>query len=378
LENTDALRYNDEGAPAPMSMRFEQIKATLAPATAIVVWRTHERAGNGGSRTVEGFQGNAGATADSATATTLTDSGAFASGSFAGGYVAIVSGTGVGQMRSISSSTADTLTLGSSWTVTPDATSQYVAVKAGNQMIAISRERAFWLEETTTALGFSYFERAESVLDIRRGVRLMPSSHHFMSADNNAFNGTGDDLSSDDGNLGYYASGFWRVRQDATDPRLPLDGTQPNQLVSISGTVGSATANTLTDTGAFTSQDLSALPVNYRLNNPTQRGSEYIVTITGRTWQQQTRRISTNNDDTHARGDWGVTPARVTASRCKDLRLPGGDQPAERLLANWNNRAATADAALGTPAPSSTSWSGSPTTARSRATTLRNAAMSPA
>ncbi len=345
LEDTDALRYSDEGAPAPMNLRFEQINATFDPPTSITAWRTHERAGNGGSRTVEGFQGDAGATADSATATTLTDSGAFASGSFAGGYVAIVSGTGVGQMRSIASSTSNTLTLTGSWTVTPNATSQYVAVQAGNQMIAISRDRAYWLEETTTALGFSYFQRAESVLDIRRGVRLIPSAHHFLSADNQAFNSIGDDLSPDDGNLGYYASGFWRVRQDGTDPRLPLDGTQPDPLVYLSGTVGSATANTLTDTGAFTGEDLSALPVNYRLNNPTQRGIEYIVAITGGTGYKQTRRISTNDNDTlTTEEDWGVTPAPGDTFEVYQIYgFPEAINPPSGFSANWNNRAATAD-----------------------------------
>jgi hypothetical protein len=82
----------------------------------------------------------------------------------------------------------------------------------GNQMIAISRERGFWMEETTTALGFSYFQRSENVLDIRRGVRLIPSAHHFMAADNNSFNGIGADLSADDGNTGDQSGGNGNLR----------------------------------------------------------------------------------------------------------------------------------------------------------------------
>jgi len=345
LENTDTLRYSDEGSPAPLNLRFEQIKPTSGAATAISAWRSHERGGNGGSRTIEAFQGNVGATADSGTATTLTDSGAFVSGSFGGGYVAIIGGAGIGQMRAVASSDANTLTLSGTWTITPNNTSQYVAVKAGNPMIAISRERAFWMEETTTALGFSYFQRSENVLDIRRGVRLIPSAHHFMAADNNTFNGIGVDLSADDGNTGYYASGFWRVRQDATDPRLPLDGTQPNQLVLIDGTVGSAGAGSLTSTGSFTGQDLSALPVNYRLDNPTQQGSEYIVTITTGTGHKQTRRIETNDDDTLTlEEDWGVTPAPGDTFEVYEVYgFPEAINPSSGYTGNWNNRAATAD-----------------------------------
>lgn len=344
-EDTDTLRYNDEGAPAALDLRFEGIKATSGAVTNVSAWRSHERGGNGGSRTVEAFQGNVGGTADSATVSSLTDNGAFASGSFAGGYVAITNGTGIGQMREIASSTNNTLTLSGSWTVTPNNTSQYVAVNAAGQLVAISRERAFWMEETTTALGFSHFQRAEDVLDIRRGVRMIPSAHHFMAADNNGFNGIGTDLSSDGGNTGYYASGFWRVRQDGTDSRLPLDGTQPNQLVLIDGTVGSAAAGTLTSTGAFNGENLSALPYNYRLDDPSQRGSEYIVTITGGSGYKQTRRIATNDDDTLTlEENWGVIPAPGDLFEVYEVYgFPEAINPDNGYSGNWNNRAATAD-----------------------------------
>ncbi len=73
-EDTDALRYSDEGTPAALNLRFEGIKATGGGVSFISAWRSHERGGNGGSRTVEAFQGNLSGTADSGTATTLTDS----------------------------------------------------------------------------------------------------------------------------------------------------------------------------------------------------------------------------------------------------------------------------------------------------------------
>ena len=348
LEKTDALRYSDEGTPAPMSVRTEQIKETGGSAVPIIVWRTHERAGNGGSRTVEAFQGDAAGTADAATATSLTDTGAF-SGDFSNGFVAIVDGTGAGQMRPILSSTSDTLTLDAAdaWTTTPDDTSEYVAVQTGNDIVAISRERAFWLEESTTALGFALFQRAEDVLDIRRGVRLVPSTHNFPAADNQAFNGIGTNLGPGAGNIGYFSAGFSRVRQvvTPTDSRLPLDGSAANELVFVAGKVSSATADTLTTTGSFTGEDFSPPALNFRLDNPTQQGSEYIVTITGGAGYKQTRRIASNTDDTLTlEEDWGVTPSPGDLFEVYEIvAMPEAINPPAGYTANWNNKAATAD-----------------------------------
>ena len=293
LEKTKSLRYNDEGTPAPLSVRTDLIKDTGGAATSLLVWRTHERAGNGGSRTVEAFQGDAAGKVDSATATSLTDAGAF-SGDFSGGFVAIVGGTGAGQMRPIHSSTSNTLTLavGDAWTTTPNTTSEYVAVRSGNDIVVISRERAFWLEESTSVLGWSLFQRAESILDIRRGTRMMPTTHNFLAADNQPFNGIGTNLGDGTGNIGYWSGGFPRLRQGAspTDTRLPMDGTAANELVVLGGTVNSATANTLTDASAFTGKDFTPPAYNYRMDNPTEKGSEYIVTITAGDGYKQTRR----------------------------------------------------------------------------------------
>ncbi|MDI6857441.1 MAG: thrombospondin type 3 repeat-containing protein [Dehalococcoidia bacterium] len=107
-------------------------------------------------------------------------------------------------MRPIASNTDDTLTLagGDAWTTVPDSTSRYVAVKPGHDLIAISRDRVFWLEETTTLLGFARLERAENILDIRRAVRLMPNTHNFLAADNKPFNDIGTNLGPGTGNTG--------------------------------------------------------------------------------------------------------------------------------------------------------------------------------
>lgn len=347
LENADALRYNDEGTPAAVSMRSEILKGPTP--SSVIVWRTHERGGNGGSRTVEGFQGDVSGTAESGTLTSLDDTGAFAGKDFSGGYVAITAGTGVGQIRPIDSNIDDTLTLAGadSWTTTPDDTSEYTAAMSGRDIVLISRERVFWLEESTTLLGFSMFQRAEDILDVRRAVRLIPNTHNYLAADNQPFNGIGTDLSTGNGNIGYWSAGFSRVRQGAspTDTRLPMDGSVANELVVVSGTVGSATANTLTATGLFADKDFSPPGYNYRLDNPTEKGSEYIVAITSGSGYKQTRRIAGNDDDTLTlEEDWGVTPSIGDSFEVYEIvAIPEAINPSSGYSANWNNKAATAD-----------------------------------
>jgi len=348
LENTDSLRYNDEGTPAALRVRTEQILDSGGTPTPLLVWRTHERAGNGGSRTVEAFQGDTAGTPESATATSLTDTGAF-SGGFSGGYVAIVGGTGAGQMRPILSSTSDTLTLhgDDAWTTTPDTTSEYVAVRSGDDIVVISRERAFWLEESTSTAGWSLFQRAESILDIRRGTRMMPSTHNFFAADNQAFNGIGTNLGPGTGNIGYWSGGFSRVRQGGspTDTRLPMDGTAANELVVVGGIVEGATADTLTDAGVFTGKNFTPPAYNYRMDNPSQKGSEYIVTITGGAGYKQTRRIASNTDNTLTlEEDWGVVPSAGDLFEVYEIvATPEAINPGQGYTGSWNNKAATAD-----------------------------------
>jgi hypothetical protein len=65
-------------------------------------------------------------TASSGAATTLTDSTkTWTTNAWTNYQVVIVAGTGVGQTRTILSNTATALTVSTSWTTTPDATSQY-------------------------------------------------------------------------------------------------------------------------------------------------------------------------------------------------------------------------------------------------------------
>ncbi len=190
-------------------------------------------------------------------------------------------------------------------------------------------------------------QRAESILDIRRSTRLMPSTHNFFAADNQPFNGIGTDLGPGTGNIGYWSGGFSRVRQGSppTDTRLPMDGTAPSELVAISGTVDSASADTLTSAGAFAGRNLSPPPFNYRMDHPDEKGSEYVVTIVAGDGARQSRRIAGNTDDTLTLEEgWGFVPSPGDLFEVYEIvAMPETINPAQGYTANWNNKAATAD-----------------------------------
>lgn len=71
-------------------------------------------------------------TATSATSTTLTDTSlTLTTNQEEDNYVYITGGTGVGQLRRISSNTADTLTVASAWDTTPSTDSTYEIIHTG-------------------------------------------------------------------------------------------------------------------------------------------------------------------------------------------------------------------------------------------------------
>ncbi|HYC00545.1 MAG TPA: penicillin acylase family protein [Candidatus Limnocylindrales bacterium] len=342
-ENTDNVRYNDEGTPAQMKKRTEKILTGGASFRNVVFWRTHERGGNGGSRPVLDFVGDAEGTAEGGTATTLVDNQATFAAALIGGHVLITDGTGAGQIRAISGASGTTLTVATPFTTAPASGSVYVAVESGNDIIASAADSGAWLEESTTAWAFSLFQRAASAMDIREAVRLIPSTHNFFAADNQAFNGVGTDAGA--GNIGYQSSGYSRKRQDGSDKLLPLDGTVANPLLVASGAVVSATATTVTSTAGTFPGDLSPDPINFRYDNPTQQGQEFILSIISGTGGKQTRRIAANTTDTVTlEYPWGITPAPGDLFEVYEVvGMPEAMNPAEGYIANWNNKAGTAD-----------------------------------
>lgn len=73
-----------------------------------------------------GFKSFATGTATAGTGTTITNSSkAWATNQWVGYQLRITAGTGAGQIRHVMSNTATSLTVGLSWSVTPDSTSQY-------------------------------------------------------------------------------------------------------------------------------------------------------------------------------------------------------------------------------------------------------------
>lgn len=341
LEDVDAVRYVDEGTPAPLSKRSELFPRNGA---ARVFWRSHARNGNGGSRPVLDFLGDRTGTATGGNATQLVASGAF-DASLVGGHVAIIGGPGAGQIRAITAvPNADTLEVTTPFTTPPAAKSEYVVVGSTGKIIAVAIDSAAWFEETTSVLGFAKYQRATSILDIRAGTRLIPTTHNFFAADNLAWNAIGTDPGQP-GNIGFWSSGFSRVRQDGGDLRLPIDGALPNPLVDIAGAVDAATATTLTAAGAFAGRNLAPPAPNARYDDPVTVPSEFIVSITSGTGYKQTRRVAGNDNDTlTVESPFGVVPAGGDSFEVQEiLGMPEAVNPAEGYTANWNNKAATAD-----------------------------------
>ena len=344
--NFDLLRYDRHGQEAEMAMRIELVHRNTGAPVRVPIFRTNKVCSvNGcseGDRPVIAFTGTSSGTAGGATASTLVDPGA-GFGDLAGGHVAIVNGTGAGQMRVIESNSTTTLEVAEDWATSPDATSEYVVASAGEEITAVAVESPVWMEEGTTAAGFANHQRSASILEWRRGARFVPGSMNFYAADNQPYNGVGSDHGT--GNIGYVSAGFMRIRDASLDPRLPLDGTQPNAFDVVTGVVGSAGPASLSDTGAFAGLDMQAKPLNWVYDNPDDNGEEFIVVITAGDGYKQSRRISSNTDDTLSlEHGWGVIPSvGDTYAVYRVWATPEVINPAEGFTANWNNKQAVAN-----------------------------------
>jgi hypothetical protein len=338
------FNYDNHGSVEAMAKRIEIVHRPAGAPFEVPVFRTNVTAGNGGDRPVTAFSGDVAGRLESATATSVTDNQAtFTPGALVGGHLAIVDGTGAGQMRAITGNTADTITVGVAFATTPDSTSEYVAVEAGSNVTAVAFESILWMGEGQSAAGFSRYQKAQDVLDIREAVRFIPSTHNFFAVDNSGWNGLGSDHGQ--GNMYYGTSGLKRVRQSGPDPRLPIDGTAPNPFVVVSGTVDAAGPSSLTDTGAFGSFTFTQAAVNYTYDNPGDNGQEYVVAIVAGNGNRQVRRIVSNTGDTLSlEHPWGSIPgAGATYEVYEVWATPEAMNPIEGWTANWNNKQAKAN-----------------------------------
>jgi hypothetical protein len=346
-ENTDSVRYDDEGTPTPMAKRTETFQILFAPSTTRSFFRTHVRGTNAGTRPVASFIGDLSGTArPGSNATAVVTTGGLVAGAFAGGHVLLTQGPGAGQIRAILGNDAATLMIaaGDAFTTAPVAgATGFTAVRPGNSIVAVAVDFSFWREETATAYAFSRFQSAASVLDVRRIVRQVASTHNFNAVDNQPHDGVGTD-SPGKGNFGYWSAGFSPVRQGGVDPRLPIDGTGANPLTVFEGTVTSASANTLADAGGPFGIDLSPEPVNFAYDNPGNPGSEYLVKIVAGAGHMQTRRIASNTATTLTlEEDWGVVPAPGDRYEVMEtIAVPEAINPSEGYTANWNGKASRA------------------------------------
>src|SRR5207245_11025788 len=87
---------------------------------------------------------DAGAHTTSTTRQDTTKSGttAWTTDQWAGRVVTITAGTGAGQTNTVSSNTANTLTVSSAWTTTPDGTSKYVIAQTSTTLQDTTRSVA--------------------------------------------------------------------------------------------------------------------------------------------------------------------------------------------------------------------------------------------
>lgn len=98
----------------------------------ITTMQPHLKAGTGYEDTVSVEEVDSGTSTGSNTSTTLNDTGqSWSTDEYDGYCLIITNGTSAGEMREIASNTSTELTVTAAWTVTPDATSDYVICKKG-------------------------------------------------------------------------------------------------------------------------------------------------------------------------------------------------------------------------------------------------------
>ena len=338
------LRYNDEGAPAPLQ------NAGRRPSSAALASDRHPhllaeprpRRHHKGSRAqrLHRRQGGHGGQRH------RNDAGRrrrFDAG-YVGGYVAILDGTGTGTIRQISAVPTRTRSPSARrGPPRPTTRSVYIAVKAGNSILAAAIDSPTWLEETTAAIGFIN-QRAETVIDIRAAIRTHAEHAQLLRGDNMPFNAIGT-ASGRDGNIGYWSSGS---RGSAGGPIRACRWTAPRPRTRSSSRAarwrrGSATSSTSSGC-PFTGQLRAARP-QLPLPEPDPAGRRvHRRRHHGHGRQADPAHREQHEQQPHHRVPLGRHPVgRRHLRGLRDRRHPEAINPSEGYVANWNNKAATAD-----------------------------------
>jgi penicillin G amidase len=84
-----------------------------------------------------------------------------------------------------------------------------------DSQVAYAQKRAHWGQEVNAMIGFYDFNRSRNIKQFEDAVKQIPTSHNFLYSDKQ-------------GNIGYWITGQNAIREEGTDPRLPMigDGSQ--------------------------------------------------------------------------------------------------------------------------------------------------------
>ena len=279
--------------------------------------------------------------------TTLDADGAFDAG-FTGGYIAIVAGTAAGEIRHIAAVVGDDrIELDAAGAVDGRAHAPVrVRRRAPGQRDHRRRRqthRSGWRRRPASSASACSSAPSDSCRS-SAGARLIPSTHNFLAADNKRFNGNGTDLGN--GNIGYWASGFSRIRSNGGDPRLPTDGSQPNPFVVVARHGGGRGADDADgERGGVRGTDHARAAGELPLRSSARTGA--------RVHRHDHRRPRLQADPPHRLERRQHAHHRVSVGRRAGagdtfevyaiVGMPEAVNPAEGYLANWNNKAATAD-----------------------------------
>jgi hypothetical protein len=212
-------------------------------------------------------------TATAGTGTTLTDtSKTWTTGQWVGGTLTLTGGTGAGQSRAITATTANQLTVTPAWTVNPAAGTTYTISAVSFDFQDDARSLAYtptaplnWVDpdpstvgsalDKVATLGLLAAAPANGQIPIGNGVNFTPAT---LTA------GSGITVTNGAGTVTIAATGGGTVTAvTATAPINSTGGATPN--ISLTGTVGVANGGT----------GLSATPANGQI--PLGNGSGYTL-----------------------------------------------------------------------------------------------------